>query len=111
MDDSTGFRERSARRIRQGRSWVLIENNELIFKTDIVAQTPYAAYIEGVYVNPENRGQGYGFRCISQLTQYLLRQVGSVCLTVNEQFPKALTLYQRAGFEVASHYDTIYLHR
>ncbi len=75
--DSAGFRDRAARRIRQGRTWVLIEKNQLVFKTDIVAQTPQAAYIEGVYVDPEKRGQGYGFRCVSQLTEYLLMQVGS----------------------------------
>jgi ribosomal protein S18 acetylase RimI-like enzyme len=107
--DSAGFRERSARRIRQGRSWVLIENNQLIFKTDIVSQTAQAAYIEGVYVDPEKRGQGYGFRCVSQLTEYLLMRVGSICLTVNEKFPEALTFYKRAGFDIASRYDTIYL--
>ena len=109
--DKAGFRDRSARRIRQGRSWVLIENNELVFKTDIVSQTPQAAYIEGVYVAPENRGKGYGFRCLSQLTEYLLMRVGSVCLTVNENFPAALALYERAGFEIASRYDTVYLNR
>lgn len=109
--DCTGFRERSARRIRQGRSWVLVENDQLIFKTDVVAQTPQAAYIEGVYVDPEKRGKGYGFRCLSQLTQHLLSRVGSICLTVNEKFPEALSFYERAGFNIASRYDTIYLHR
>lgn len=110
-NDGTGFRERSARRIRQGRSWVLIENNQLVFKTDIVSQTPQAAYVEGVYVDPEKRGKGYGFRCVSQLTEYLLMRVGSICLTVNEKFPEALNFYRRVGFDIASRYDTIYLHR
>ena len=89
----------------------MIENNQLVFKTDIVSQTPQAAYVEGVYVDPEKRGKGYGFRCVSQLTEYLLMRVGSICLTVNEKFPEALTFYQRAGFDIASRYDTIYLHR
>jgi ribosomal protein S18 acetylase RimI-like enzyme len=109
--DSIGFRERASRRIHQGRSWILIENNQLVFKTDIIAKTPQAAYIEGVYVSPEKRGKGYGFRCMSQLTEYLLMRVGSVCLTVNEKFPGALSFYKRVGFDVASRYDTIYLHR
>jgi ribosomal protein S18 acetylase RimI-like enzyme len=108
--DSAGFRERVARRVRQGRSWVLIENDQLVFKTDIIAQTPQAAYVEGVYVVPEKRGQGYGQRCVTQLTEHLLMRVGSVCLTVNESFPEALSFYKRAGFDLASRYDTIYLH-
>lgn len=109
--DGIGFYERAARRIRQGRSWVLIENNQLVFKTDIIAQTPQAAYVEGVYVAPEKRSKGYGLRCVSQLAEYLLMRVGSVCLTVNEKFPEALAFYKRAGFDIASHYDTIYLNR
>ena len=109
--DSIGFRERSARRIRQGRSWVLIENDRLVFKSDIVSQTAQAAYIEGVYVDPEKRGKGYGIRCVSQLTEYLLMRVGAICLTVNEKFPEALAFYKRLGFDIASRYDTIYLHR
>lgn len=107
--DGAGFRERAARRIRQGRIWVLIENGQLIFKTDIIAETPQAAYIEGVYVNPERRGQGYGLRCISQLTEHLLTQTRTVCLTVNEKFPGRIAFYNRAGYEVCSRYDTIYL--
>jgi ribosomal protein S18 acetylase RimI-like enzyme len=109
--DSTGFRERAARRIRQGRSWILIENDRLVFKADVIAQTPQAAYVEGVYVDPGKRGQGYGHRCMTQLIEYLLMRVGSVCLTVNEKYPQVLNFYQRVGFEIASRYDTIYLNR
>jgi uncharacterized protein len=107
--DSSGFRERVARRIRQGRSWVLIEDRQLIFKTDIVAETPQAAYIEGVYVTPEKRGQGYGFNCVSRLSEHLLQRTGAICLTVNERFTEALTFYTRVGFVIDSRYDTIYL--
>lgn len=109
--DGLGFRERSARRIRQGRSWVLVENDQLVFKTDVVSQTPHAAYVEGVYVDPGKRSKGYGFKCVSKLTEYLLMRVGAVCLTVNEKFPEALAFYKRVGFDVASRYDTIYLHK
>jgi ribosomal protein S18 acetylase RimI-like enzyme len=109
--DGVGFRQRSARRIRQGRSWVWIENEQLVFKTDIIAQTPQAAYLEGVYVAPEKRGKGHGLRCLSQLTEYLLMGVGSVCLTVNEKYPETLNFYKRAGYDIASRYDTIYLQR
>ncbi|MFN2512343.1 MAG: GNAT family N-acetyltransferase [Pyrinomonadaceae bacterium] len=109
--DSTGFCERAARRIRQGRSWVLIENDQLVFKTDVIAQTRQAAYVEGVYVAPQKRCKGYGLRCVSQLSGYLLMRVGSVCLTVNQKFPEALAFYKRAGFDIASRYDTIYLNR
>ncbi len=107
--DRTGFYERAGRRIWQERVWVLIEYGKLIFKTDIIAETAQAAYLEGVYVAPEKRGQGYGLKCILQLTRLLLSRTATVCLTVNEKFPGALRFYQRAGYTVASSYDTIYL--
>lgn len=107
--DRVGFYERAGRRISQGRIWVLIEDDQLIFKTDIIAETAQAAYLEGVYVAPEKRGQGYGLKCISQLTHLLLSRTDTVCLTVNEKFPGALRFYERAGYAVASSYDTIYL--
>ena len=107
--DRKGFYERVGRRISQDRIWVLVKEGQLIFKTDIIAETAHAAYLEGVYVAPEKRGQGYGLKCISQLTHLLLSKTATVCLTVNEKFPRALTFYQRAGYSFASSYDTIYL--
>ena len=107
--DRKGFYQRVGRRISQQRIWVLIEEDQLIFKTDIIAETAHAAYLEGVYVAPEKRGQGYGLKCISQLTHLLLSRTATVCLTVNEKFPRSLAFYQRAGYSIASSYDTIYL--
>jgi uncharacterized protein len=107
--DPEGFRARTARRIRKGRIWVWTKGQRLLFKTDVIGETPQASYLEGVYVDPGHRGKGYGFRCISQLASLLLARTDSVCLTVNEKSSQALTFYQRAGYEVASRYDTIYL--
>jgi len=38
--DPDGFRDRCARRIEQGRTWVWIERGQLVFKADVVSQTP-----------------------------------------------------------------------
>jgi ribosomal protein S18 acetylase RimI-like enzyme len=107
--DPIGFRLRCARRIEQGRLWVWIEDSELIFKTDIVADTPQVVYLEGIYVNPGKRGQGFGRRCLSQLSRTLLVHTNSIVLLVNVHNDVALKLYQRAGFQCRSNYDTIFL--
>ncbi|MGB7923638.1 MAG: GNAT family N-acetyltransferase [Pyrinomonadaceae bacterium] len=107
--DPTGFRLRCARRIEQGRVWVWVENGRLIFKADIIARTPQASYVEGVYVNPEDRGRGYGLRCMSQLSRTLLARTGAVCLLVNEKNREAQEFYLKAGYKLRSHYDTIFL--
>lgn len=107
--DPEGFRLRSARRIEQGRVWVCVENGRLIFKADIIADTPEVSYLEGIYVPPEERGKGYGLRCMSQLGRILFQRTSSLCLTVNEQIQNAQAFYQKAGYEFRSYYQTIYL--
>ena len=107
--DPEGFRRRCARRIAMGRVWVWVEDGRLIFKADIISETPEVMYIEGVWVNPSERGQGYGLRCMSQLGRELLTRAGSLSMLVNERNSKALSLYQRAGYKLRGCYDTIYL--
>lgn len=107
--DPKGFPERCARRIHQRRVWVLTENGSLVFKADVVADTPDAIYLEGIYVNPEKRGQGYGLSCITQLTRSLLKRSRSICLLVNDRNHKAHHFYHRTGFRFQSYYTTIFL--
>jgi predicted GNAT family acetyltransferase len=109
--DRTGFRQRTARRIEQGRIWVWIEDGRLIFKTDVMSTTPEVIYLEGVYVNSEERGKGYGIRCFSQLCQHLLEHTDSICLLVNEHNQTAINFYNKAGYKLQGCYDTIYLQR
>ena len=109
--DPQGFRQRCRRRIEQGRVWVLMENKRLIFKADIISESPAVIYLEGLYVSPGERGQGYGIRCLSQLSGTLLSRTGSICLLVNEQNREAQTLYHKANYRLRSRYDTIFLQR
>ena len=107
--DPEGFRARCARRIEQGRVWVWVEGGELIFKTDVVRDTPEVVYLEGIYVHPGYRGKGYGRRCLSQLGRRLLERTKSVCLLVNEQNQAARAMYERAGYKLRGTYDTLFL--
>jgi ribosomal protein S18 acetylase RimI-like enzyme len=107
--DPSGFRSRTIQRIERGRIWVWVEDHRLIFKADVVGQTPNVAYLEGIYVNPEERGQGYGFECLTQLCSILQQSSQSICLTVNERNTPAVALYTKAGFRQHSNYETIYL--
>ncbi len=109
IKDRTGFYERIGRRIWRGRIWLLVEDDQLVFKSDIIAENAHAAYLEGVYVASEKRRQRYGLRCLSQLTNHLLSRTKTVCLTVNVKLPGALRFYERVGYQVAGSYDTIYL--
>ena len=106
--DPAGFRERCARRIARGRTWVWVEEGRLIFKADIINETPDVTYLEGVWVNPRERGRGLGLRCMSQLSRTLLRRTKSLILFVNDDNQTALSLYRKSGCETRGCYDTIF---
>jgi len=107
--DPEGFRQRCARRIEQGRTWIWVEGGEILFKADVVSDTPSVIYLEGVWTNPDHRSQGYGLRCLSQLGRTFLCRAKSVCVLVNEKNELAQKFYQRAGYKLRAVYDTIFL--
>ncbi len=107
--DPEGFRLRCARRIERGRVWVLVNEGRLIFKADVVSDTPDGVYLEGIYVSPEERGKGYGARCLTQMCRNLLARTRAVGVLVNETNVPAIRLYERAGFKLQGLYDTIFL--
>lgn len=109
--DLAGFRLRCARRIEQGRVWLLVEQGSLVFKADIASDTPECVYLEGLYVDLPSRRCGYGLRCLSQMTRQLLARTRSVCALVNEQNFGAQALFHKAGFRLRGAYDTIFLQR
>ncbi len=109
--DREGFLNRCARRISKNRVWVVVKDGRLVFKADVQAETPEVIYLEGVYVNPEERGSGIGRRCFTQLCQSLLTRTRSICVLVNEENEKAHAFYRMCGFRRISNYDTIFLKR
>lgn len=108
-NDWHGFRERCARRIKQGRVWVVTEEGQLIFKADVAARTPVTAYLEGIYVKPSLRGRGVGSRSLAQLNHVLLSQHKNICLLVDEYNYAACRLYNRCGYQLRSFYSSISL--
>ncbi len=107
--DKEGFLRRCARRIEAGQVYALVQDGRLVFKADVFASTPEAAYLEGVYVAPEARGRGYGLRSLSQLSRILLAHTRSIAVLVNEKNAPARNLYERAGFARRGEYDTFFL--
>src|SRR5436190_1134574 len=108
LQDGQGMWARTARRIDLGRVWILVENERLMFKADIISETPETVFVEGVYVQPDARRQGYGLTCMTQLARNLLGRFGSVCLVVNEENGPARAFYKKIGYEVRSAYSTAY---
>lgn len=107
--DPEGFRRRCARRIEMGRVWVVRREGRLVFKADVMADTPEVNYLEGVYVSPEERGRGLGASCVAQLARRLAPRTGALCVFVNEENRAAQRLFRRAGFTPEGSFEMIYL--
>ena len=107
--DPQGFRERLARRIEQERIYVWVEDGKLLFKADIMADTPEVIYLEGVWVNPQERGRGIGARCVSQMSRTLLTRAPGVCGLTNQNNKVAQNLYRKVGYKLRSRYTLAYL--
>ena len=115
--DPEGFQQRWSNRIEKGRVWVWIENERLIFNACTMAETADCAYLGGIYVNPEERGKGYGLRCLSQLRRNLrfvaesTARPRSLCVLVGEPEAGAQAFFEKAGYKPVGYYDTLFLCR
>ena len=108
-EDAEGFRRRCARRVEKGRVWALIERGELVFKADVVTETPEAAYIEGVWVNPAHRLKGNGRRCWHALSRSLLNRTPAFCGFVNYENGPARNFYEVVGGVMRGDYHKVYV--
>lgn len=109
--DPKGFRSRCLRRIEQERTWVVVEDDQLIFKADVISETSAVAYVEGIWVREERRSNGDGVRFMNELTHKLLANSKSICLLVNEDNKRAQSFYRKCGFRFRATYETIFLPR
>lgn len=109
LKDREGFLKRVARRIEQGRIYVIFEKGKLVFKADVIAETAETAYLEGVYVAPERRGQGLGSKCLAAVTVELLSRVNNVCLLSNRNLHSAHRTFEKAGFRSADECTTLFV--
>jgi GNAT superfamily N-acetyltransferase len=107
-EDPEGFRRRCAERVGRGKVWTLMEGRELIFKADVITETPEAAYVEGVWVNPSHRLKGYGRRCWAALGRALLERAPAFCGFVNAE-RGARGFYDRVGGVMVGDYEKVYL--
>jgi ribosomal protein S18 acetylase RimI-like enzyme len=106
--DPIGFRQRYLRRIDKNRVWVLMLNGRLIFKLDVITETPDATYIEGVYVSRVERGKGLGQSCLAAVGRKLLERTKAVHLFVETENTRTIAFYLKLGFDIADQYELLY---
>src|SRR5579885_2284624 len=105
--DADSFRWRTAAQIEDGRSWVWLEDDVVLFKAEASAWTPDAVQVSQVWTDPEARGRGYGVRGMRDLCRLLLATTPTVTLFVRTDNAPAIALYEKLGMRKVLEYRSI----
>jgi len=105
--DSEGFRWRTSAQIDEGRSWVWLEGDVILFKAEASAWTPSAVQLQQVWVDPAARGRGYGLRGLADLCRLLLESTPAVTLFVRRENTAAIGLYDAVGMRRVLEYRSV----
>ena len=98
-DGGAAYRARVAELIRSGRAFARIEDGRVIFKAEVGAATPQASQIQGVWVRPDRRGQGFAAPGMAAVVNAARESIAPiVSLYVNDFNAPGRATYRRAGF-------------
>lgn len=107
--DPEGFTRRVAERIERQRSWIKLEAEAVLFKTELQCVTPEAVYLEGVWTREDQREKGVAKSCLNELVHRMLKQHQMLCLVVEHDEEAARKLYEQVGFQYAEEYQARYI--
>jgi RimJ/RimL family protein N-acetyltransferase len=105
--DPEAFRWRTEAQIDEGRSWIWLEDDVILFKAEASAWTPSAVQIQQVWVDPEARGRGHGARGMRDLVRLLLETTPTVTLFVRAENARAIATYEAIGMQKVLEYRSI----
>lgn len=110
MAGGHGYRARVAQLISQGWAFAIIEDGEVLFKTEIGAASPFACQLQGVWVRPDRRGQGIAAAALTQVIHHVRRDIAPlVTLYVNDHNVAARATYARVGFREEATFASVLL--
>jgi len=92
------YRGRVADLIRAGRAFARIEGGEVVFKAEIGAASPQACQVQGVWVAPSRRGEGFSGPGLAAVVETARRDIAPlVSLYVNDFNLAARAAYRSIG--------------
>jgi ribosomal protein S18 acetylase RimI-like enzyme len=107
LRDLEAFRWRTRLQITEGRSWLWVDDDTIVFKAEASAWTPAAVQVQQVWVDPPVRGRGYGTRGMRDLCRLLLETTPIVTLFVRTENVPAIALYESIGMHLVGRYRSL----
>lgn len=102
------YRARVAQLVNRGWSFSRIENGKVLFKAEIACASPLACQVQGVYVDPDHRGQGLATAGMAAVVAFARREIApTVALYVNAHNLAARRAYEKVGFVQTATFSTL----
>jgi predicted GNAT family acetyltransferase len=107
--DPQGFHRRVTERIIRERTWVRMKDHQIIFKAELVSETPEVIYLEGIWTHPEYRDGDLTKDCVAELVYRLFLQRQFLSLVAETSDPTEISVYEHAGFVYREDYQARFL--
>ena len=102
------YRQGIASLIRQGHTFVRVDDGEVVFKADVGSVALGVAQIQGVWVAPRWRGQGLAGPAMAAVVEQVQAEIAEVVtLYVNDFNAPARATYARVGFIEIGSFATV----
>jgi uncharacterized protein len=107
-DGGAAYRARVTELVASGRSFARIEDGRVVFKAEVGAVSNRACQVQGVWVDPQLRGQGLAAPGMAAVVETCLRDIAPVVsLYVNGYNVPGLATYARVGFSRVGTFATV----
>jgi uncharacterized protein len=104
------YRQSISALVSRGHTFVRIEDGEVVFKADVGSVALGVAQIQGVWLKPSWRGQGFAEPAMAAVVGAVMEHIAPmVTLYVNDFNAPARATYQRVGFTEIGTFATVLL--
>jgi RimJ/RimL family protein N-acetyltransferase len=93
--------------IERGLWWVGESDGRTCFFCHVGPESNRTAQLQGIWVPPELRGNGFAAKALSQICTRLLEIYPTLSLYVNDFNAPALALYEKTGFHQVAEFQTL----
>lgn len=107
-DGGALYRARLAELVAAGRSFARIDDGRVVFKAEVGAVGGGACQVQGVWVDPERRGQGLSVAGMATVVRLVRESIAPVVsLYVNDFNTPARRAYERVGFSQVGTFTSV----